>query len=102
MKRILRLFLLFAVVTGIFSCKKTKEEINKATEFQMSYSSDVNVPTTGTVATTVPLELFSPEVPTTSQSRFASEQTTQDLIEDIKLTRFTITNTSGNLDFLKS
>jgi hypothetical protein len=102
MRRTAVIFSILLIAISIFSCKKTKESVNEATTFNIDYSSQVDVPTSGTVAATVPIEIYSPEVPTTSQAKMASEQTTQDLIEDIRLTKFTLTALNGNLDFLKS
>lgn len=103
--------LLFAVLVfiGITSCEKTKDDVNKATEFDMSYSSEFTIPSTtltvpgGTPTTTTqPIDFNTPEISTGSASKFASESTTKDLIEEIKMTRFNISNPNGNLNFLKS
>lgn len=98
---------LLAVLTlmGLSACQKTKDDINKATEFDMDYSTEVTVPSS-TLAlpqgTTQPMDFTTPEIPTQSSSRFSAESTTKDLIEEIKLTKFNISNPSGNLNFLKS
>ena len=102
MKKTAVIFSALLVALSFLSCKKTKETVNEATVFNIDYTSEVNVPTSGTVAATVPVELYSPEIPTTSQNKFAAEKTTQDLIEEIKMTKFNITALNGNLDFLKS
>lgn len=104
--------LIFAVLvfTGITSCQKTKDQVNKAAEFDMNYSTgDITIPSasipstlTGSSATTQVVEFNTPEISTASASKFTSESTTQDLIEEIKMTKFNISNSSGNLNFLKS
>lgn len=99
--------LLFAVLVfaGITSCQKTKDDINKATEFDMDYSTQVTIPST-TLAlpqgTTQPIDFSTPQISTQSSSRFTAESTTKDLIDEIKLTKLNISNPSGNLNFLKS
>lgn len=89
------------IVAGIYSCEKTKETINEATEFNIDYSTSLSIPSTS-VSVSVPADFTTPEISTQSVSKFASEKTTQDLIDEIKLTRFNISNPSGNLDFLDS
>lgn len=91
-------FVLFSL-----SCRKTKNKINDATEFDMTYTSEVSVPSVS-VSITAPAEFTSPDIPTFSSATFAAQNTAQDLIDEIKLTKFTITNknAAGNLDFIKS
>lgn len=89
------------VVLGFSSCQKTKDEVNKATEFDMNYSTEFTIPSTS-LTITQPIDFNTPEIPTQSSSRFTSESTTQDLIEEIKMTKFTISNSAGNLNYLKS
>ena len=100
---------IFAVLVfaGITSCQKTKDEVNKATEFDMNYSTgDITVPsstlTTVVSGSTQTVEFNTPEISTASTSRFTSESTTQDLIDEIKMTKFNVSNSNGNLNFLKS
>jgi len=109
MKNAATLILAVLVFAGITSCQKTKDDINKATEFDMNYSTEVTIPsTTLTIppgvpsTTTQPIDFNTPEISTASASRFTSESTTQDLIDEIKLTKFNISNPGGNLNFLKS
>lgn len=93
--------LALSLVALFWSCNKTTEEVNKLTEFDMSYSSESAVPAT-TYTANVPVDITTPEISTNSTSRFSSENTASNLIDEIKLTRFNITALSGNLDFLKS
>lgn len=109
MKKAATFILAVLVLAGITSCEKAKDDINKATEFDMNYSTEVTIPsTTFTIpqgvpsTTTQPIDFTTPEISTASASRFTSESTTQDLIEEIKLTKFNISNPNGNLNFLKS
>lgn len=101
MKKATLFVLVLLMVAGISSCEKTKDTINEATEFNIDYSTNLSIPSTS-VSVSVPADFTTPEVSTQSVSKFASEKTTQDLIDEIKLTRFNISNPSGNLDFLDS
>jgi len=109
MKKAATFILAVLVVAGITSCQKTKDDINKATEFDMSYSTDFTIPSSTLTApagtpsgTTQPIDFNTPDISTASASRFTSESTTKDLISEIKMTRFTISNSGGNLNYLKS
>lgn len=101
MKKAALFVLAVMVVAGICSCEKTKDTINEATEFNIDYSTSLSIPSTS-VSVSVPADFTTPEISTQSVSKFASEKTTQELIDEIKLTRFNISNPSGNLDFLDS
>lgn len=101
MKKISALFFGFTILIGISSCQKTKDNINEATEFNINYTTTVAIPSTS-ISVTAPAEFSSPEIPTTSSSRFASEKTSKELIDEIKMTTFNISNPNGNLNFLKS
>ena len=92
------LFLSFALVFAMSSsCKK----VNEATEFDIDYSTFLTIPSTS-ITVTAPADFTTPEIPTNSSSRFASEKTTIELVSEVKLTKFNISNPTGNLDFLKS
>jgi hypothetical protein len=97
MKKLIAFCSLALILSASISCKK----VNEATEFDFNYSSDVSVPSSS-ISVTAPAEFVTPEIATESASRFSSEKTTQDLIEEIKVSKFEIVNTTGNLDFLKS
>ncbi len=101
MKKLAAIITCSVLLTGLFSCQKTKDDINKATEFDMNYSVDVPVPSNPSYTVTAPFDVSTPEISTGSAGRFSSESTTKDLITEIKLTKFNISNSSGNLNFLK-
>ncbi len=101
MKQVFAVILLSTVILLSGSCQKTKDQVNEATEFSIDYSTTLPVPS-GSVNANVPVEFTTPDIPTTSSSRFATEKTTKELIDEIKLTKFNISTNSGNLDFLKS
>src|SRR5688500_12054758 len=93
--------LVSVLMLGLCACEKTKEDINKATEFDINYSTQVSIPSTS-LNITAPADFTSPEIPTESAAKFADNSTTKDLIDEIKLSKLQISNPSGNLDFLNS
>lgn len=90
---------LLASVLLLFSssCKK----VDELTEFDIEYSTVLSIPSTS-ISVSAPADFTTPEIPTNSSSRFTSEKTAKDLISEIKLTKFNISNPTGNLDFLNS
>jgi hypothetical protein len=101
MKHLFTSLLLASVVLLFGFCQKTKDQVNEATEFSIDYSTTLPVPSSS-ISANVPVEFTTPNIPTTSSTRFASEKTTKELIDEIKLTKFNISTSTGNLDFLKS
>jgi hypothetical protein len=93
--------LVSVLLLGLSACQKTKDDINEATEFDMTYSTQVAIPSTS-LNITAPADFTSPEIPTESSAKFAANSTTKDLIEEIKMSKLEISNPSGNLDFLNS
>ena len=92
-------------MTFVVSCKK--EEANKLTEFDINYSTNLTIPSASmTVSnpsvTPTTVEFTTPNVPTQQSSKFSSEGTAKNLIDEIKMTKFDVSVSSGNLDFLKS
>lgn len=88
------------VFLGIQSC--TKKDVNELTEFDINYSNELTIPSTSFTTVTVPVDISTPEFATNISSNSSSNKTTTDLITEIKLTKFNISTSSGNLDFLKS
>lgn len=102
MKKFLLGFLLIGgLVFSLCSCQKTKDEVNEATEFSIDYTASLPIPSSS-VSVNVPVVFTTPDIPTNSSNKFASEKTTKDLISEIKFTRFNFSTNTGNLDFLKS
>jgi hypothetical protein len=97
MKNFAVMLLFSAVLAGTGSCKK----INEATEFSMDYSTSLAVPA-GSVVVSTTQDFLSSEIETGSASKFSSEGTSRDLIDEIRMTKFVITADSGNLDYLRS
>jgi hypothetical protein len=79
------------------SCKK----VDELTEFDLNYSTKQMVPGSGQNVD-ASVDFTSPDIETQSSSKFSANGTSKDLIDEIKVTAFTITNESGKLDFLNS
>ena len=101
MKKIITICIAVLAVTVIFSCKKTKEKIDKLTEFDTSYSSTFDVPASG-VPINTPFDFTTPDVETNSGTMFASQKTVADKVTEVKLTKVTMSTDAGNFDYLKS
>ncbi len=102
MKKTAILLLCSVLILGISSCTKTKQAVDELTEFDINYTTNLNIPSTSFTTVTTPVDISTPNIPTASSSRFTSEKTTQDLVSEIKMTKFNISTTGTNLDFLKS
>lgn len=92
-------YLLPLILLTFFSCKK----VDKLTQFKMEFNSSVTIPSSTGI--NLPFNLFTPDIPSNSQSTFEGNNTRSDLVESIKLTKMDLTVTSpgnGNFGFLKS
>lgn len=78
------------------SCKK-----NKITEFDIDYSSTLTIPSSS-ITVNVPADFTTPDINTDSKNKFTSEKTVQNLVDEIKMTKFDLSVANGNLNFLKS
>ena len=96
MRKLLLALPVLMLLTGS-SCKK----VDELTEFDLNYSTKQAVPGSG-LNVDAAVDFTSPDIETQSTSKFSANGTTKDLIDEIKVTAFTITNESGNLDFLNS
>lgn len=96
MKKILAALIVLSLVVLNLSCKK-----DKPTEFDIDYTSTLTIPSTS-ITVNVPADFDSPEIPTNSKDKFTSEKTVQNLVDEIKLTKFDLSVANGNLNFLKS
>ena len=99
MKKALSFLIIVFVFCFGFSCKKDK--VDEITEFDISYSSAVSVPS-NTISINVPIDYTTPDVSTSSTSKLTENKTAQNLVDYIKLTKFNVSVDAGNLDFLKS
>jgi len=102
MKKIVALLLTSVLMMGLGSCQKTKDQINELTEFDIDYTSSMTIPSTSFTTVTAPVEITTPNIATNTSTKFAENKTTQDLVSEIKMTKFNISTTGANLDFLKS
>lgn len=79
------------------------EKIDKLTQFDMGYKMTVVIPSSTRI--NLPFNLFTPDVKTDSESTFAINSTSKELIEEVLLTKLSLTLTSpsnGDLGFIKS
>ncbi|MDP1803464.1 MAG: hypothetical protein Q8L81_19025 [Bacteroidota bacterium] len=96
MKKILGVLIILSLVVLNLSCKK-----DKVTEFDIDYTTTLTIPSTS-ITVNVPADFNSPEIPTDSKDKFTSEKTVQNLVDEIKMTKFDLSVANGNLNFLKS
>jgi len=102
MKKVFGFLVAAAIAFGTSSCDKTKDSINQLTEFDIDYTTNASIPSTSFTTITQPVDINTPEFPTNSSSTFSANKTSKDLISEIKMTRFNLSTTGPNLDFLKS
>ena len=104
MKKILGFCTIIAVTGYNLSCKK----INKLTQFDINYSNTVTAPAATYTASvpadtlSAPVEFDTQQIPTQSADKFNAAGTSKKLIDEIKLTKFNISVSSGNLNSLRS
>ena len=82
----------------VYSCK----EVDKLTHFNLNYSSETTIP--ATLGIDIPINIWTPNIPTNSETEFESNNTAKNLIEQIVMTQMTMTITSpsdASFDFLK-
>lgn len=101
MKKIVSLLVITILCVTNLGCKKTKEEVDKLTEFDIDYTTNLTVPSQ-TLAINVPIDFSTPDISTNGISKFTENSTTKDLVSEIKLSKYKISVATGNLDFLKS
>ncbi len=96
MKKAISIITILTLIIGLnVSCKK------KPVEFDIDYTNTVTIPATA-ISVNVPADFDSPEISTDSKSKFSSQKTAQELVEEIKMTKFDLSVANGNLNFLKS
>ena len=96
MRKYLSIFILTVLVS---SCDK----LDNLTKFNIDYDTQVTIPSSAGI--NLPFDVLTPDVETNSESRFESNDTRKDLIEEIKLTKLqlVITSPSGaDFSFLES
>lgn len=89
-----------AIISSIlFSCDKVAE----FTEFDIDYQSNITIPSS--VGINVPLDITTPQIESNSSSTFEENNTSEDLVDEIKLSSLTMTITSpssADFSFLES
>ncbi len=101
MKKLSIILLAFTVI-GLTACKKKEQP--KAIEFEIPYSTSVDVPGTGLTINS-PIEFTSSDIITNATSFLSGNSTSTDNIESIRYTQFRLNalSPSGqNFDFIKS
>ena len=86
-----------------FFCFVSCSEIDKLTQFNLTYNSSFTIPSSSLVD--LPISLTTPDVETNSESKFESNNTKKDLIEEITLSKCALKIESpveGDFGFLKS
>jgi hypothetical protein len=101
MKNTVKILLAALFVISFISCRKIKDDVNELVQFDINYTTLQTIPASS-VSVSGPADFTTPNIPTQSASTFKSYNTSAEMIEEIKMTKFAITNQSGNLDFLKS
>ncbi len=93
------LLILIPLIIAHESCK----EIDKLTHFKMDYTSDITINSSFYID--VPFDVWTPNIPTNSETTFENNDTRTNLIEQINLTNMSMnikSPTSQTFDFLKS
>lgn len=96
MRKLIHIFVLFIVIVA---CDK----VDELTKSNMEYKSSVTIPSSTIID--LPLEVFTPDMETNSDSEFEVNDTRKDLIEEIKLTELLLKITSPDdtdFSFLES
>ena len=86
------------LLLSFYSCK----EVDKLTQFNMDYTSETTIP--ATFGINIPIDIWTPNIPTNSETEFESNNTAKNLIELIVMTKMSMTITSpsdASFDFLK-
>lgn len=96
MKKTFSALLVFSLIINS-SCKK----VDELTEFDIPYSTKQTLPASG-IPVGGTADFTTPDVQTDSQAKFAANSTAKDLISSVTMSKFSITNETGNLDFLRS
>jgi len=93
------LFIIVAVLVIVQSCK----EVNKLTQFSISNNSTATIP--ATLGIDLPIDIWTPDIPTNSETEFKSNNTAKNLVQHITLTSLSVEITSpesSTFDFLKN
>lgn len=92
-------FYLFTIIIIAFGC----QEINKLTQFNLTYNEQITLPVVVSTDSTILVQ--TPDIPTTTESIYQTNNTSKNLISTILLSEMEIYHASpesGNLNFLSS
>ena len=91
--------LLIVVIMGFLGC----EAIDELTKFDINFEQSITIPPNTIINT--PFDIITPDIETNSESTFDSNNTSKDLIEEVRLKTLDLNITSptdGDFTFLKS
>lgn len=94
-----KILLAVLILFSVYSCEKA----DKFTQFNIEYNESVTIESSTGI--NLPFDIYSPDVETNSESKFAINDTRKELVEEIKLTKLDLTirnPTDGDFSFLKS
>lgn len=94
---------IIGILTVLILTLTACEAIDKLTQFEMDY--DETVVISSPLLFNLPIDIFTPDMETDSESEFAINNTNKDLIEQIILKKLIINHTApsnGDFSFLKS
>ena len=93
---------LLGIFLGLSFVFLSCDKIDKLTHFTINYDSETTIP--ATLYIDIPINVWTPNIPTNSTETFESNNTHKDLIEEIILTKMemTITTEGASWDFMKS
>ena len=94
---------LYLIVTVVLLTYGSCKEVSQLTHFYIDYTSNVTIPPADVVG--IPIDVWTPYIPTNSDEIFGNNNTSSGLIEEIILTEMKMNITSPSsqsFDFLKS
>jgi hypothetical protein len=92
------MFKKYTFILAIFTLFVSCDKLDELTKFNMEYSQRATIPSSTGI--NLPFDVFTPEMETNSESKFAVNDTRKDLIEEIKLTELELLIVSpDNADF---
>ena len=91
--------ILIVLIVGFLGC----EVIDELTKFNINFEQSITIPPNTIINT--PIDIITPDIETNSESTFGSNNTSKELIEDVRLKTLDLTITSpsnSDFTFLKS
>ena len=93
----------FAILLGVFMIFVNCDKLDELTKFDIEYSQRATIPSSTGV--NLPIDVFTPEMETNSETKFAVNDTRKNLIEEITLTELEmiiISPDTADFSFLNS